>query len=257
MKTVQVELRNISLTFSKESPPVLDQINLELNQGEFVSMIGRSGCGKTSLLQLMAGLLSPTSGEVLVGGEKVIEPKEKTTYVFQRPILLEWKNVLENVLLPIELKRRVTEEDGKKAKEILKLVGLAGNELKFPHELSGGMMSRVSLARALMTEPKVLLMDEPFAALDALTKWQMQQELAKLSHQFHPTVVFITHDIQEAVYLSDRIFFMGGTPAGVLKEYVVPFPKPRRKELKFEKEFLDLTKILHDDIENIGSARTP
>lgn len=254
MRDAQVDLINIGLRFNKAAMPVLEHVNLRVEKGEFVSFIGRSGCGKTSLLQLIAGLTKPSEGQVRVGGHPVLEPRDEMTYVFQKPILLEWKNVLENVLLPFELKRRVTSDDREKAKEILSLVGLAGNEDKFPHELSGGMMSRVSLARALLTRPDVLLMDEPFAALDALTKGQMQGELAKLSHQFNPTVLFITHDIQEAVFLSDRILLMGGSPAQIVKEYAVPFSRPRQKELKFEKEFLELIKIIHDDIENIGSA---
>lgn len=254
MRDAQVDLTNIGLRFNKAAMPVLEHVNLRVEKGEFVSVIGRSGCGKTSLLQLIAGLTKPSEGQVRVGGLPVLEPRDEMTYVFQKPILLEWKNVLENVLLPFELKRRVTPDDRGLAKEILSLVGLAGNEEKFPHELSGGMMSRVSLARALLTRPDVLLMDEPFAALDALTKGQMQGELAKLSHQFNPTVLFITHDIQEAVFLSDRILLMGGSPAQIVKEYAVPYSRPRQKELKFEKGFLELIKIIHDDIENMGSA---
>ncbi|MDQ0337431.1 NitT/TauT family transport system ATP-binding protein [Caldalkalibacillus uzonensis] len=250
---MEVVINDVSLCFQKEKP-ILKHVNAKIDSQEFVSMIGKSGSGKTSLLKMIAGLMRPTEGEIEIGGEKVDSPRDEVTYVFQKPVLLEWRTLLENVLLPYELQGHVQEEQLSRAKEILDLVGLSQDMDKYPHECSGGMLSRVALARALITEPKILLMDEPFAALDALTKEQMQHELERLSQQFKPTTIFITHDIQEAVLLSDRVFVLGERPARIVAEYAIPFDRPRHHELKFEPQFTQLVRELYQEIER-GSAR--
>ncbi|MFC0473453.1 ABC transporter ATP-binding protein [Halalkalibacter kiskunsagensis] len=249
-----ITCQDVALQFKGEQTPVLDCINLQIQKGEFVSIIGKSGSGKTTLLQMMGGLLNPTKGEIVVLGHKINEPLDEITYVFQKPVLLEWRTVLENVLMPIELKKRPSKADRTKAREVLALVGLADHITKFPHELSGGMMSRVTLARAFMTEPEILLMDEPFSALDTMTKEQLQLELMKLTEQFSSTTIFITHDITEAAYLSDRVVLLGEQPAKVVKEFQMPFSKPRLKQLKFDPSFIKSVKELYDTIEGLGGS---
>ncbi|OIJ19263.1 nitrate/sulfonate/bicarbonate ABC transporter ATP-binding protein [Anaerobacillus alkalidiazotrophicus] len=249
--TAIIDCQDVDLKFDGEHKPILKNINLQINQGEFVSIIGKSGSGKTSLLQMIGGLLAPSKGEILVNGQIIKSPIDEMTYVFQKPVLLEWRNVLENVLLPIELKRRPNQVDRKKAKDLIETVGLGGHEKKYPHELSGGMISRVTLARALLTEPEILLMDEPFSALDAMTKEQMQLELVELSVQFSTTVIFITHDLSEAVYLADRVVLLGGDPAQVIREFSVPFQRPRLKDWKFEPSFTKIVKEIYDEIEGL------
>lgn len=245
-----ITCRGIGLKFGNEVP-ILEDLDLTVTAGEFVSVIGKSGSGKTTLLQMIGGLLPSTAGTIEIDGKTVIEPNDEVTYVFQNPVLLEWRTVLENVLLGHELKRSVKKEHIKRARHMLGLVGLNRNEHKFPHELSGGMMSRVALARALLAEPKILLMDEPFSALDTMTKEQLQLELMELSTKFKMTIVFITHDITEAVYLSDRVLLLGDEPAHVVGETVIPFPRPRPKTLKFEPEFIEITKSIYRQIEGL------
>ncbi|WP_017727916.1 ABC transporter ATP-binding protein [Halalkalibacterium ligniniphilum] len=249
-----IQCHDVGLHFANEQKPVLANINVQVQAGEFVSIIGKSGSGKTTLLKMIGGLLQPSTGDIHVLGRRISEPIEECTYVFQKPVLLEWRTVLENVLVPIEVKRRLKQADKEQAKAIIQTVGLAGHEDKYPHELSGGMMSRVTLARALLTQPKILLMDEPFAALDAMTKDQLQLELMQLSSQFSTTIVFITHDITEAVYLSDRVLLLGGQPAEVAHEYTIPFSKLRPKELKFNPSFTGIVKEIYETIETVGAS---
>jgi NitT/TauT family transport system ATP-binding protein len=244
-----VELNQITLQFHNDHPPILGPIDLRVNRQEFISIVGRSGCGKTSLLQMVAGLISPSKGEVIVSGKRVTEPREELAYVFQRPVMLEWRTVLENVLLPIELRQRVEDTHIEGALHWLELVGLKEAEGKFPHELSGGMLSRTALVRALLAQPDILLMDEPFAALDALTKEQLQMELHSISSRYERTVMFVTHDIQEAAFLSDRVIVLGGSPSQVVREFTVPFGKQRKKSLTFTPDFLELVKEIYHEVE--------
>jgi NitT/TauT family transport system ATP-binding protein len=248
-KPAFVTLRDVGLQFENSYDPILQDVDLSVQKKEFVSIVGKSGTGKTSLLKMIAGLLLPTTGTVKIDNQVISEPRSEVNYVFQRPVLLEWRNLLENILLPIELHRKVGAEDVGRARDLLKLVGLSGDEEKFPHECSGGMLSRVSLARALLTNPEILLMDEPFSALDAITKEQLQLELAEISSRYQPTTVFITHDINEAVFLSDRVIVLGDQPARVIAEVQIPFDRPRRKELKFQPEFIQVMQRIHEYIE--------
>jgi NitT/TauT family transport system ATP-binding protein len=244
-----IELKNIGLDFGDQS--IFKNLNLNVESNEFISIIGKSGTGKTTLIRMIAGLLEPTSGCVFINGGAVTEPREEMAYVFQKPVLLEWRNLLENVLLPIELQRKVSSKDIDKAKEVLKLVHLEEDREKYPHECSGGMLSRVSLARALFTNPKILLMDEPFAALDSITKEQLQLELTQIIRTYYSTIIFITHDIQEAVFLSDRVVLIGDQTINEVKEFTVPFQRPRYKDLKFEPEFQQLVKNIYESLEMI------
>ncbi|WP_138416047.1 ABC transporter ATP-binding protein [Aquibacillus sediminis] len=244
-----IQLKDVGVTFGKDV--VLQRVDLSVEKQGFVSIVGKSGTGKTTLIKMVAGMLAPTEGEVWIQGEKVKEPHHDMTYVFQKPVLLEWRTLLENILLPIELKRKPTQADRDKAKQVLALVELAGDEHKYPHECSGGMLSRAALARALFTSPNLLLMDEPYAALDAMTKELLQVQLLEIAQDYNPTVIFITHDIQEAAFLSDRVILIGDQPSRVMQEYTIPFHRPRKKTLKFEPEFLQVVKQIYQGLETL------
>jgi NitT/TauT family transport system ATP-binding protein len=208
----------------------LDGIDLHVQENEFVTLIGRSGCGKSTLLRLIAGLLPPTYGGVEVAGEAVKGPRRDVSFMFQRPALLPWRSVLSNVLLPVEISGG--KDKGKnayrdRAHELLELVGLTGFERRLPHELSGGMQQRVSLCRSLIRDPKVMLMDEPFSALDALTRTELSEELQRIQMELATTIVFVTHSIEEAVLLADRVVVLSPRP-GRLREIVeIDIPRPR------------------------------
>jgi len=208
----------------------LDGIDLHVQENEFVTLIGRSGCGKSTLLRLIAGLLEPTYGGVEVAGEPIKGPRRDVSFMFQRPALLPWRSVLSNVLLPVEIsgdkgKNKTLYRD--RAQELLELVGLTGFERRLPHELSGGMQQRVSLCRSLIHDPKVMLMDEPFSALDALTRTELSEELQRIKMELATTIVFVTHSIEEAVLLADRVVVLSPRP-GRLREIVeIDIPRPR------------------------------
>ncbi len=209
----------------------LAEIDLHVRPNEFVTLIGRSGCGKSTLLRLIAGLLPPTSGTVTVAGEPVTGPRRDVSFMFQRPALLPWRSVLSNVMLPIEIdggegdRGRKTYRD--RAHALLELVGLTGFERRLPHELSGGMQQRVSLCRSLIREPQVMLMDEPFSALDALTRTELSEELQRIKMELSTTIVFVTHSIEEAVLLADRVVVLSPRPGRIRKILDIPVPRPR------------------------------
>src|SRR5467141_2031728 len=221
----------------------LEEINLAMRKGEFVSLIGHSGCGKSTLLNIVAGLLKPTGGHVLLAEREVTGPGPDRGVVFQNHSLLPWLTCFENVYLAVE---RVFEEKNNKLKErthaALDLVGLAHAEHKFPHEISGGMKQRVGIARALAIEPKVLLLDEPFGALDALTRATLQDELMRIVGQTGATVLMVTHDVDEAVLLSDRVVMMTNGPAARIGDVLqVTLPRPReRLALAHDARFMEL-----------------
>jgi NitT/TauT family transport system ATP-binding protein len=247
----RIEISNVSFHYGRAGR-VLDGVNLRVESNEFVSIIGASGCGKSTLLKVIAGMLRPAEGEVSISGHLVTGPREDASYVFQKPVLLEWRTVMDNVLLPLELKhKKIIPEQRIQAERMLQLVGLEGCGDSYPHELSGGMLSRASLARALVTDPQILLMDEPFAALDAITKQHLQLELASIYQEKRATIVFITHDIQEAVFLSDRVILLEGSPSQVAEQFVVPFPHPRSASLKFDPAFSAAVKKIYERIENV------
>ncbi|SEQ88165.1 NitT/TauT family transport system ATP-binding protein [Lentzea xinjiangensis] len=200
-------------------------IDLEVAEHEFVAVIGRSGCGKSTLLRIAAGLLTPSRGRVLVAGEEVTAPCRDVSLMFQRPALLPWRSVLANVLLPAEVLG--LGEQRSRAHELLELVGLGGFEERLPHELSGGMQQRVSLCRSLLQDPGVMLMDEPFSALDAITRTELSEELQRIQREQPRTVLFVTHSVDEAVLLADRVVVLSPRPGRVHEITDVPLARPR------------------------------
>jgi NitT/TauT family transport system ATP-binding protein len=225
-----IRVENISQTFAgKRGADVeaLRNIDLEVEEGEFVAAIGRSGCGKSTLLRLIAGLLPATSGQVSIAGEPVRKPSPEVGMMFQRPALLPWRSVLDNVLLPVELFGWSRAKHRDHAHELLEMVGLHDFGKRLPHELSGGMQQRVALCRALIARPKVLLMDEPFSALDALTRAELAVELQRIHMELGATIVFVTHSVQEAVLLADRVAVLTARPGRVREIVPVDIPRPR------------------------------
>ncbi|HET9516135.1 MAG TPA: ABC transporter ATP-binding protein [Actinoplanes sp.] len=224
-----IRLTDVSRVFAGRGGTVtaLRDINLDVADGEFVAVLGRSGCGKSTLLRLIAGLLPTTSGEVHVGGEPVSNPRRDIAMLFQRPALLPWRTVIDNVLLPAQIFGRVTGEHRTRAHELLSMAGLAGFDKRLPHELSGGMQQRVALCRSLLTRPRVMLMDEPFSALDALTREELSGELQRIHMEHRATIVFVTHSIDEAVLLADRVVVLTPRPGQVREILDVKIPRPR------------------------------
>jgi NitT/TauT family transport system ATP-binding protein len=214
---------------------VVREVNWTVPRGEFHCLVGRSGCGKTTLLKLAAGLLTPNAGQVLLDGARIVKPGPQLGFVFQSPTLLDWHTVLNNVLLPVTLQRKPGPDDHARAALLLDLMGLTACATRYPHELSGGQQSRVALARALVLAPTLLLLDEPFAALDAMTREELQDDLLRLCALGQTSVLFVTHDIHEAVYLSDRVAVMA---RGEIREVIpVALPRPRQRALRYEPPF--------------------
>lgn len=241
---VAVDISGLSLTFQTADAPVtaLDNINLQIRRGEFVSFIGPSGCGKTTLMRVIADLAQPTSGHITVNGVTPEQARLKRAYgyVFQAPALYAWRNVVRNVLLPLEIIGMPAEERKARAAKYLSMVGLSGFERKFPWQLSGGMQQRVSIARALAFEPELLLMDEPFGALDEITRDHLNEQLLQLWHQTGKTVVFVTHSISEAVFLSNRIVVMSPRPGRILEVIDNKLPADRRLDIRDTTGFLEV-----------------
>jgi NitT/TauT family transport system ATP-binding protein len=235
-----IQAKNITLSFkSKNRDPVtaLSDLSLAVRQGEFVSIVGPSGCGKSTFLNVLLGLIRPDSGVMQMNGIPIIGPSQERAMVFQEFGLLPWRTAQANVELGLELKGTPAAERKQRSTELIKLVGLHGFETHYPHELSGGMKQRVGLARALATEPEVLLMDEPFAALDAQTRDLMQTELLAIWERTRKTVLFVTHSIEEAVYLSDRVIVMTARPGQVKQTLTIALPRPRDYEMRLTPEF--------------------
>ncbi|WP_189526511.1 ABC transporter ATP-binding protein [Streptomyces sindenensis] len=224
-----VRLADVAVRFRsrKRDVTALSDVSLDVTPGEFVAIVGPSGCGKSTLLKLVAGLLTASSGDVLLGGERVTGPRHDIGYVFQRAALLEWRSALRNILLQAEIRRMETAVARARADELIRMTGLGGFEDAYPHELSGGMQQRVALCRALLHEPPVLLMDEPFGALDALTREQMNTELNRIWRTTGTTVLLVTHSISEAVYLADRVVVMSPRPGTVTEIIEVGLPAER------------------------------
>lgn len=218
----------------------LGGVNLKVMDGEFVSIVGPSGCGKTTFLSVVDGLIAATSGRILVDGKEVSKPGPDRAVVFQDASLLPWRTVLRNVLYGLECLGVRTREAKDRAAHFIDMVGLSGFEQHYPYELSGGMQQRVNLARALIVDPQILLMDEPFASLDAQTREIMQSELLKMWRQTQKTVIFVTHQIEEAIYLSDRVIVFSARPAKIREIVSVNLGRPRALAVKRSQEFLEL-----------------
>jgi NitT/TauT family transport system ATP-binding protein len=239
-----VEVENLNMIFSRqgETIQVFESINFKLNPGEFVCLLGPSGCGKSTVLNVIAGFLKPTSGNVFINKRHVDRPGADRGFVFQQYSLLPWKTTFHNVEFGLKVKGIPKKERAEIVHDFLNRVGLYKYRNAFPHQLSGGMQQRASIVRALVNSPSVLLMDEPFAALDAQTRHMMQELLLDIWQELRPTIIFVTHDIDEAVFLSDRIFVMGTHPGCIKAKVPVTLPRPRDIEIKLTSDFLSLNR---------------
>ena len=233
----------------------LDGVTLDIAPGEFVSLLGPSGCGKTTLLRLIAGLETPHSGVVHIDGDPVTEPHPELGIVFQNDLLMPWRTVLENVMIQADVRRIRSEAMETRALDLLEQVGLAGFEDKYPKELSGGMRQRVGICRALLHQPRLLLMDEPFAALDAMTRDQISVDLAEIAYRAGTTVVFVTHSITEAVFLSDRILVMSARPGRIDTEVDIELERPRNLNIRQTTEFGNYVGAVTEIFERLGVLR--
>ncbi len=256
-KGAPVIFQEVSLLYASgaHSTLALDKVSLSIEPEEFVAVVGSSGCGKTTLLKLVAGLILPTAGEVFVDGLKVTSPLKIVGMAFQNPSLLPWRTTVGNIILPLEIVRpyaqefrRKKREFRQKAQELLALVGLAGFEHHHPWQLSGGMQQRVSLCRALIHNPKILLLDEPFGALDAFTREELWFVLQRVWLDRSPTVILVTHDLREAVFLASKVHVMSARPGQILLSKVVNFPHPRELELSYTPPFSELVYLLRQAI---------
>ena len=234
-----LHLHGLSKIYASRDGPVraLDQVSLSGRRGEFISIVGPSGCGKSTLLMIAAGLMAPSSGVVMADGAAVLAPRTEIGIVFQNPVLLEWRTALGNVMLQAEAKKLERGSAERRARALLAAVGLAGFEDKYPHELSGGMRQRVSICRALIHDPPQLLMDEPFGALDALTRDQLVLDLQRICNERRMTVLFITHSVPEAVFLSDQVIVMTPRPGRIDRVIDIELPRPRTLALRETPEF--------------------
>ncbi len=234
-ETPKLRVRDVTLGYpSPESEwfTVLENVTFDVMDGEFVSVVGPSGCGKTTLLRILDGLVKPDRGQVIINDTVVTKPGPDRGFVFQGDSLMPWRTIVENVAFGLEVQKVPTEKQTATIGDLLKLVGLVRFKNAYPYQLSGGMRQRVNLARALAIDPDVLLMDEPFAALDAQTRELMQSELLRIWSQRRKTVIFVTHQIDEAVYLADRVLVLGTRPGRVIKEIRVELPRPRELSVK-------------------------
>ena len=242
-----VDFRNVWLAYDGQADFAVEDISLSIRPGEFIAIVGPSGCGKSTFMKLATGLKPPSKGEVDVEGRRVDGPLKIVGMAFQAPTLLPWRTTLDNVLLPLEIVepyrstfKRDREAFADRARALLKTVGLEGYEDKFPWQLSGGMQQRASICRALVHDPAVLLMDEPFGALDAMTRERMNLELQRIWSETRKTVVFITHSIPEAVFLADRVLVMTERPGAIAAIYDVPLPRPRSLDTMSDPVFTEM-----------------
>ena len=244
----KLEVCNVSKVFNAGAKQlrVLDNINLTLSAKEFACLVGTSGCGKSTLLNIVAGLIRPTQGEIRVDGRLVEGPGSDRGMVFQSYTLYPWLTVANNIAFGLKLRRLPKAQQQERVRYYLNVVGLTRFAEAYPKQLSGGMKQRVAIARALAAEPEVLLMDEPFGALDAQTKEQMQQFLRELWHQTHTTVLMITHDVEEAIFLSQRVYVMGTNPGMIQRAIAIELPADRNLEIKLSTQFLEIKReVIH------------
>lgn len=245
---------------AEESVTALENIDLDIDEGEFVSVVGPSGCGKTTLLHLAAGILEPTVGTVEIDGTDVQSPDHKRKevgLVFQQPVALQWRTVRQNILLPAQIMKENGEIDREmdyyetRTDDLLSLTGLEGFGDSYPNELSGGMQQRVTISQALIYEPSVLLMDEPFGSLDAMTKNELNIELLRIWRETEKTILFITHDLDEAVFLSDRIIVLSPRPGRVVDDIEIDLPRPRNEDTRGTERFVELSAETHNHFKNL------
>ncbi|HSK67831.1 MAG TPA: ABC transporter ATP-binding protein [Candidatus Limnocylindria bacterium] len=245
-----LSIRNLKKVYKTRNGELeaLGSVSFDVREREFVSIVGPSGCGKTTLLRIIAGLLPKSDGEIIVNQDS-FDPTREVGFVFQKALLLHWRRVLDNVLLPIEILKLDRRKYVDRAHELLKLVGLDGFEKRYPNELSGGMQQRVSIARALIHDPKLILMDEPFGALDAITREKMNFELLRIWSESKKTILFITHEISEAVFLSDRVIVLSARPSRMVGSYDITLPRPRTLSHKAAPEFGEYAVNIYRNLE--------
>ena len=250
-----IELKDVAKTNHTGDGPVesLRPLSFDIHEGEFVSVVGPSGCGKSTLLKLVAGLLPITSGDLTLSGGRIDGPQKNVGIVFQSAVLLAWRNVLDNILLQAEMRHLPMEAARARAMQLIDMAGLKGFEKKFPWQLSGGMQQRVSICRALLHDPSVLLMDEPFGALDAMTREKMNLELQRIWLESKKTVLLITHSIPEAVFLSDRVLVMTERPGAIAAIYDIDLPRPRPLDIMSTPEFAQYAKTIRAHFFSQGS----
>lgn len=257
--TKALAAKDVRHSYGKDAKRLLalDGVSLAVNRGEFVAIVGPSGCGKSTLLRVMGGLLTPTEGTVVVDGQPLREPQRKIGIVFQNVNLMPWRTVQRNVMLPLEVARVSRRQASARATQTLELVGLQDFADSLPRELSGGMAQRVAIARALVSGPEVMLLDEPFGALDALSREQMNLELLRIWRVERVTAILVTHNLQEAIFLADRVLVMTPRPGRIQAEVVVDLPRPRTLEVMYTEFFGALSRRVRDAISssNSGLAR--
>jgi len=246
-----IRVENVSKTYQTQDGnrvEALTNFNLVVRQNEFLVLVGPSGCGKSTLLKLIVGLIPVTTGAIYFRGEEVRSPRADVGMVFQEPLLLPWRSVRENVLFPIEILRKSDKDYRAEADRLLALVGLAGFEDRMPYELSGGMQQRAAICRALIHDPGMLVMDEPFGALDAMTRDEMGHELLRIWQRYRKTAIFVTHSIREAVWLADRVVVMTARPARIAEIVAIDFKRPRTDKMQFLPEFGDYVQSIGETI---------
>ena len=251
--TLAIEIDDVGKVYdsSDGAVPALASVSLDIRQGEFISLLGPSGCGKTTLLRMIADLEEPTSGHIHLHGRGL----DGLGFVFQRDVLVDWRTILDNVLLPIDFKNKKPKSYRARARELLATFGLQGFENRRPWELSGGMRQRAAICRALIDDPQLLLMDEPFGALDALTRDELNVELQNLWRQSQKTVVFVTHSITEAVFLSDRVVVIADRPGRIVETVDIDFARPRPLDIREEAKFGRYSRHLRDVLDRHGAAK--
>lgn len=252
----EIMLDNIGMTYKSDDNrdvTALTSITLDIRKGEFISLLGPSGCGKTTLLRIIADLLTPTQGTITVGGETPRAARQAQRYgiVFQSAVLYDWRTVKKNVMLPLEIMHIPKEERGERADKMLELVGLSDFANHYPNQLSGGMQQRVGIARALAIRPEILLMDEPFSALDEFTREKLHVDLLKIWRKTNKTIVFVTHNIQESVFLSDRVCVLSPHPGRLSAVVDIDLPRPRIMEMKNTPEFTELVAKVRNSFEGV------
>jgi NitT/TauT family transport system ATP-binding protein len=250
--TAKLEARRVAIRYRRQRTGLdlvaVDGVDLRVDDGEFLSIVGPSGCGKTTFLNAVDGLIPIASGSLLLDGNEISAPGPDRAMVFQQPSLLPWRTVARNIVYGLEMQHRAGKESRETAARLIDLVGLQGFADAWPSELSGGMQQRVNLARALATDPEVLLLDEPFAALDAQTRETMQQELLRIWGETRKTAMFITHDITEAVYLADRVLVFTARPGRVKLDVKIELPRPRDLRLKRDARFIEYERMIWETI---------
>lgn len=253
--SVEISMNGIGMTYKNAGNNVtaLTGVSMDIKKGEFISLLGPSGCGKTTLLRIIADLLQPTQGTIRISGETPRQARLKKRYgmVFQSPVLYDWRTVKKNVMLPLEIMHLPKAERAERAMKMLELVGLTGFADHYPSQLSGGMQQRVGIARALAIQPEILLMDEPFSALDEFTREKLHEDLLKIWRKTNKTVIFVTHNIAESVFLSDRICVLSPHPGRLSAIIDVTLPRPRTMEMKNTPEFTDLVARVRGSFEGV------